>query len=91
MNINDLTEQMQNRALSWDRLYTREGRAVEVGTSIRDWLRVVESLTAKLKNPRKDEERILNDHIENLRMQVNELRQQVSSNGEKLPKESRAQ
>ena len=75
MNVNDLTEQMQKRANEWDRLYDKDGVPVCVGTSIRDWLRVVESITKKLVNPRNDEARVLQDHIENLRQQLNEHKQ----------------
>ena len=75
MNVNDLTEQMQKRARDWDRLYDKDGAPVNVGTSIRDWLRVVESITKKLVNPRNDENRVLQDHIENLRQQLNEHKQ----------------
>jgi hypothetical protein len=75
MNVNDLTEQMLKRANEWDKLYDKEGVPISVGTSIRDWLRVVESITKKLVNPRNDESRVLQDHVENLRQQLNEHKQ----------------
>lgn len=75
MNVTDLKEQMNRRARDWERLYNSDGEPINVGTSIRDWLRVVETITAKLVNPRKDEHRVLKDHVENLRQKVNELKQ----------------
>lgn len=75
MNVTDLKEQMDRRARDWERLYNSDGEPINVGTSIRDWLRVVETITAKLVNPRKDEHRVLKDHVENLRQKVNELKQ----------------
>lgn len=75
MNITDLREQMDKRSRDWERLYNSDGEPINVGTSIRDWLRVVESITSKLVNPRKDEHRVLQDHVENLRQKVNELKQ----------------
>ena len=63
MNISELKDQMQRRALEWDGLYTKAGKRVEVGEQVRAWFRVVDSMTKKLVNPRKDEEAMFREII----------------------------
>ena len=86
MNTGDLKEQMKARAEDWETMFTSpdgKGRPVPVGRTVRDWLRVIDSMTSKLVNPRKAEEKDLemqlasaNRSIEHWRKQFEQLKKQ---------------
>jgi hypothetical protein len=80
MNISDLRDEMLRYSTHWDGLQTRAGRRVEVGRQVRAWLNVIDSLTSKLVNPRKDEERLLRGQIDTLRDDLDEMRRKLKQN-----------
>tara|TARA_Y100000004_G_C8954040_1_gene429939 strand:- start:729 stop:1013 length:285 start_codon:yes stop_codon:yes gene_type:complete len=80
MNVSELREQMLKRSCEWEALYTKDGARVGVGDSIRAWLSIVDSLTSKLVNPRKDEYHILESQMDSLKDELSYLRKQLKKN-----------
>lgn len=74
MNISDLRDEMLRCSVHWDGLQTKSGQQVNVGQTVRAWLKMVDSLTSKLVNPRKDEINYMKAQIDTLSKQVKELK-----------------
>ena len=62
MNVVELRDQMTKKSIEWEKQLGK-GVGQEIGEMVRAWVGMIERLTAKLVNPRKDEEYIENKII----------------------------
>jgi hypothetical protein len=58
MNIVDLRDQMTRKAIEWEEELEGKGVGQDIGIMVRAWVSMIERLTTKLVNPRKDQEAI---------------------------------
>ena len=84
MNIGTLKNEMSQKSEEWSELFNEDGERTSVGAVVASWRRVLDKVTDKLVNPRKQTEAELQILLNEANRTVEELRTQYKSLKEEI-------